>query len=371
MSSYTLDLLLFAGAIHGLLFNVATLVYASRKRITKAILCLNAIILSISLNNIQAWMISREIELPGFLLRHLEVPWYFFVVPMFYCFLLHFLQLRSNSNAEIKGLLVLFATEILVRTAVIGYCYYIVGTVDLIEEYRQIEESVNAAISLFYMYKSYRIVFKRKEEYAFVLSFDTLVWLRNFMRLGGVVFLLWVLAIVLYQHYNSVTMYYPLRIGSTVLIYWIGYQGLIRYSVLKDRIQLRNKIKQNPILPQLSHRHQIGEHTALQQIENCIVGEQLFLDPRLGIGGVAKALGISVSKLSKLISTHRQLHFTDLINTYRVQHAVKLLQDKDFDFYTIEAIGLESGFNSKSAFYNAFKKVFNQTPSAFRNATDS
>jgi len=371
MSSDTLNLILFAGAIHGLLFNVATLVYASRKRITKAILCLNAIVLSISLNNIQAWMIGRDIELPGFLLRHLEVPWYFFVVPMFYCFLLHFLQLRANSDAEVKGLFVVFTAEILIRTAVIGYCYYVLGTAHIIEEYRQIEESVNAAISLFYMYKSYRIVFRRKAEYAFVLSFDALVWLRHFMRLGAVVFLLWLLAIVLYQYHNSVTMYYPLRIGSTVLIYWMGYQGLIRYKVLKDRIQLRAEIRSKPMKPHDERYKHDTHNKTLQAVEQCIVGEQLFLNPHLGIQDVADALTVSVSKLSKLISTHSQFHFSDLVNKYRVQHAKRLLQDKAFDLYTIEAIGLESGFNSKSAFYTAFKKAFNQTPSAFRNTANS
>lgn len=371
MNSNYFDVFLISGAIHGFLFNVVTLTYAAQKKITKPILYLNIVVLSISLNNLQAWMISREIYLPSYFLRHFEVPWYFFIVPIFYCFLLHFLQLKDNSVSEIKTLLFVFGAQIFVRTAVIGYCYYVTGTTHLIEEYRQVEEGVNAAISLFYLYKSYRTVFRRKEKYAFVLSFDTLVWLRNFMRLGGVVFLLWLLAIVLNTYYNSVSMYYPLRLGSTLLIYWIGYQGLIRYTVLKDRIQLRNIIRQNPIKPDVRNHQQTTQHTVLQQVENCIDGEQLFLNPKLAIADVAEALSMSVSKLSKLINTHSQYHFTDLINTYRVQHALKLLQDNDFDLYTIESIGLESGFNSKSAFYNAFKKIVGQTPSAYRNLIDT
>lgn len=35
--------------------------------------------------------------------------------------------------------------------------------------------------------------------------------------------------------------------------------------------------------------------------------------------------------------------------------------------YTIEAIGTESVFGSKSAFHNAFKKITGITPLAFRN----
>lgn len=371
MNSIYFDIFLIIGAIHGFLFNVVTLVYTSRKKITKPVLYLNVVVLSISLNNLQAGMVSRGITFSQFFLQHLEMPWYLFSVPFFYCFLVLFLRVKDESTRILKNILYVFGIEILARLGVISYCYITQHTTELIEDFRQIEESVNAAISLFYMYKAYQIVFRRKEEYAFVLSFDALVWLRHFMRLGAAVILLWILTIVLNFHYDSITMYYPLRIGTTVLIYWIGYQGLIRYTVLKDRIQLRNKIRQNPITPRADTQLQTVQHTTLQTIENRIVGEQLFLNPQLSIQDVATALDISVSKLSKRISTHSQQHFTDLVNTYRVEHAIKLLQDKDFDAYTIDAIGLESGFNSKSAFYNAFKKTTAQTPSAYRNSANT
>lgn len=268
-------------------------------------------------------------------------------------------------------MLFVFMAETIVKIGLTTYGYDTNYHKQLLEEYRQIEETINAVISLFYLYKSYRIVFRRKEDYAFVLSFDTLVWLRHFMRLGSAVFILWILAIVLNFYHNNITMYYPLRIGSTVLIYWIGYQGLIRYVVLKDRIQLRNKIRQNPFKPNECVYSKTTPHAAFHAIEHCIKSQQLFLNPQLGIQDVAQALDLSVSKLSKLISTHSPYHFTDLINNYRVQHALKLLQDKDFEAYTIDAIGLESGFNSKSAFYNAFKKAYAQTPSAYRNSADT
>jgi len=45
-----------------------------------------------------------------------------------------------------------------------------------------------------------------------------------------------------------------------------------------------------------------------------------------------------------------------------------MLQDLDFDNYTITAIGLESGFNSKTSFYAAFKKFTNKTPVEYRKS---
>ena len=46
--------------------------------------------------------------------------------------------------------------------------------------------------------------------------------------------------------------------------------------------------------------------------------------------------------------------------------AKKMLENEEFDNYTVVAIGLESGFNSKTSFYQAFKKHTRQTPSEYK-----
>ena len=58
----------------------------------------------------------------------------------------------------------------------------------------------------------------------------------------------------------------------------------------------------------------------------------------------------------------------DFINKYRVEEAKKKLSSRTYKQFTILAIAYEVGFNSKSAFYNAFKKFTDTTPTKFRNA---
>ena len=45
---------------------------------------------------------------------------------------------------------------------------------------------------------------------------------------------------------------------------------------------------------------------------------------------------------------------------------MELLDNNEFVNYTIVAIGFESGFNSRSAFYSAFKKFTLTTPTSYR-----
>jgi len=54
-----------------------------------------------------------------------------------------------------------------------------------------------------------------------------------------------------------------------------------------------------------------------------------------------------------------------LINFYRIEEAKNLLSSEKAKQMTIEAIGSDSGFNTKSAFYRAFKKHTGLTPSDF------
>ena len=101
----------------------------------------------------------------------------------------------------------------------------------------------------------------------------------------------------------------------------------------------------------------------IQGLKKLMQEDKLYLNPNLKSETVASKLGISVHQLSKVLNEHLGKRFSELINTYRVDHSKKLL--RTHKKLTLEAIGNESGFNSKTSFYNAFKKSVGQTPAQF------
>ena len=108
-----------------------------------------------------------------------------------------------------------------------------------------------------------------------------------------------------------------------------------------------------------------------KEIDAYVFTKQKFLDPYLSLDSLSKELEMSTSNLSKIMNSFAGSNFSDYINKYRIEQAKKLLYDSDFSRYTIVAIGLECGFNSKSTFYAAFKKFTNKTPNAFRSKNGS
>ncbi len=90
-----------------------------------------------------------------------------------------------------------------------------------------------------------------------------------------------------------------------------------------------------------------------------------FTNPEITIERLAKMTKIPKYKISKVINIKEKKNFFDFINFYRIEEAKKMLKSEKMNFLSIDGVGYEVGFNSKSAFYRAFKKFAHQTPKEF------
>ncbi|NRB62331.1 MAG: AraC family transcriptional regulator [Saprospiraceae bacterium] len=110
----------------------------------------------------------------------------------------------------------------------------------------------------------------------------------------------------------------------------------------------------------------IEEYT-LTKIETGLlktVDRELFLDPNINLAKMAKELNVPKHILSQYMNDRLNKSFSTFINELRVEKAKEFLRTKTN--LTIESIGYESGFNSKSTFFTAFKKFTEQTPSEYQ-----
>ena len=93
--------------------------------------------------------------------------------------------------------------------------------------------------------------------------------------------------------------------------------------------------------------------------------ENPYLQPDFDIYQLSKALGVPLHHLYYCFNEVMHTKFATLRMQYRVAHARQLLQSGQTANYTIEAIAHQSGFQSKSSFYKAFKEVTGMLPSEF------
>ncbi|MFK7935741.1 MAG: helix-turn-helix domain-containing protein [Saprospiraceae bacterium] len=117
-----------------------------------------------------------------------------------------------------------------------------------------------------------------------------------------------------------------------------------------------------------SNLNETQKEAYLATIKQEMHQHKYYKEPELTIQQLAKKIEIPTTYLSQVINEKMGCTFLDFINQYRVEAAKKLLHDSNYDHYSILGIAEEAGFNSKSAFYSAFKRFTNTTPAKFRKS---
>jgi AraC-like DNA-binding protein/putative methionine-R-sulfoxide reductase with GAF domain len=108
----------------------------------------------------------------------------------------------------------------------------------------------------------------------------------------------------------------------------------------------------------------------LKQLEGLMRVKKIYRDPNLSLSSTAESLGISPCYLSSMVNSLLNKSFIDFVNEYRIADVKRNLNTEAFAHYTIVSVGLEAGFNSKSAFYSAFKKHTGITPLEFKKQSN-
>lgn len=102
------------------------------------------------------------------------------------------------------------------------------------------------------------------------------------------------------------------------------------------------------------------------KIEKEIKERKPHLNPELSLEVFSNQLSLSPRVVSQTINTQFETNFSDFINDLRIEDAKQLL--KGDNNLNVSEILYEVGFNSKSAFYDHFKKKTGLTPNQFKKS---
>jgi len=136
-----------------------------------------------------------------------------------------------------------------------------------------------------------------------------------------------------------------------VFSYWILYKVFKKSNLLKTTE---------------NSDFQFDSEELNNKLEKAILEDKVFLDPNLTVKNLAKTIDSNEKYMSYLINKKYNKNFSNFINGHRIEYAKKILLEKEYKQYTIEAIGGLSGFNSKSGFNTIFKKSTGLTPSQYK-----
>lgn len=334
---------------------------------------INLLVLSISLNNIQSWILAKNFFPEFFFLDYIHIPWHFLIAPFFYMFLIYYLEIEKNSKNILKIILPIFFTVIIIRIGFVSF-FSDKNTADIVylfEKYTSIEEIFSLIGSLIIFSYCFRILSRKEKLFMKILSFDNLKWIYTCFKIGLFTYIFWIIALaitVALDFKEFIYSYYPLRVFTTILIYWLGYQSIIQLRLLKERKKIRKQLSFKSTIEETISKND-DEKLIFDKINEFLENEKIFTEPKLTVEHLANKVDISSNKLSNIIKQFSDKNFNDYINEYRIDLAKKMLIHRDYKNYTVTSIGLESGFNSKSTFYYTFKKYTGITPSQYQKTS--
>lgn len=110
-------------------------------------------------------------------------------------------------------------------------------------------------------------------------------------------------------------------------------------------------------------------NSILSRLENLMTSKTLYTNPRLKLNDVAQELNIPHHQLSQVLNDNLGKSFKTFINEYRIKSACQLLGTNHQ--LSLEGIGYEVGFRSKSTFFTTFKKIQQVTPAQYQQSISS
>ncbi len=332
------------------LFVIGAKFYRSRR-----VWYLTLMVLVLSLNSFQAWMKTGQRSWLFEWMQYVHVPWYLFVMPFFYLFVRSFTHDLKPAKRVLNSAYVLFVLSVLI--SLFFYLQYrsnLQVLKSVMQRFNMVAEFTGLIFNTGVLLSAWRFFAGNKKEFFKYLNIS---WLRSSFPIAFILFFIWFTAIVsayiLKDYWYFKEIYNGIRVGSAIIIYWIVYLGIYRFSISKETV--KNK-------PEFNEDHK----REYERILHIIREKGLFTDTELSVNKLARYLDISPSKLSKMVQHFSEKNVPELINSMRVERAKELLTNPEFDKYTLAHIGWEAGFNSRSAFYNHFKRLTGMTPKEYK-----
>ena len=148
------------------------------------------------------------------------------------------------------------------------------------------------------------------------------------------------------------------NLAMVAIIFYVGIWGYAQIQPAQIRFKTNEKEDSE------KDKKFIAEDLGIwkNRIQELMDEQKPYLEPQLNLKSLAIKLKTNPSILSAAINQSFKKNFNDFINEYRVNEYLKLTEQSKFEHYTLLALALECGFNSKSTFNRAFKKITGRTP---------
>lgn len=194
---------------------------------------------------------------------------------------------------------------------------------------------------------------KLKEQYSFEENIN-LNWLRVILLSFFVILSIWLIDCTVISSLLEGT-YMVVSLALWMFFSYFLYRHEQAMSGLEG-CALRNEAEPETVAPNELH----------VRIERLFSDDyRIYLNSHLKLSDIARMVGSNRTYVSDFFNRANGQTFYEYVNRYRVDYACRLLRNTD---KSVEAVGEESGFSSRSTFFRVFSNMMGLTPSEYRRS---
>lgn len=360
-----LDFLILVGVVQGFIFAITILFsrfFKSNANIYLGISLIIGVIINIKYCALKYGWYD---EYPYY--RIIEDIEFVLLFPVFlYFYYLKFLNPKLKLGLGHLLLVLPFIISILLNLYIGGHFYYDLYDISnkhWIPYFYNIEYYFSIIMNVAFLILEWTMLFKKKTKNNFMIDYDS-KWIILFYGFHVLLVISWIILEVI-DYFLKSDYTFILWLFLNFLFYWIGYNGIYKFRLAINRYEIRKVVEKSKESSKVTSKIK-NDSPYFQKMIDLLKEDKLYKDSKLSRNDIAAKIGISVGYFSQIINAVSEKTFSDYLNHYRVEEAKRMLLMSEFNKYNILAIGLEAGFNSKSAFYLGFKKETGNTPSEYK-----
>jgi AraC-like DNA-binding protein len=199
---------------------------------------------------------------------------------------------------------------------------------------------------------------------------------------------------VIYTKHNLNNIYYEKIKGWTTLIFilccivilmniligftsnreiWVNSLTIfILYFILLLVLKRPNFLNHSAIKIAFGQKFNIDPNAIIDDnaFNEAFYNNSYFTNSEASLENLSKLLKVNSGELSAFVQLEYQLTFNELVNKNRVSYFLDIVQDPQFQNFTIDALAKKVGFSSRQHLHKPFKKFHGGNPSDLMEATN-
>jgi AraC-like DNA-binding protein len=230
---------------------------------------------------------------------------------------------------------------------------------------RNYVNQLTALSFIIYIFLTMRLLFKKSRsigESFFRSSNKTLRSQRNSIIHFGAIIVIFII----------VKLVFPFDVGDYFIFLYLSFMFILTAIRIINKSTYFNEVStflEGPVMKyQKSSLDEENKDRILQAISDQMKNEKYYKKSTASLSDLSKTIRESSHHVSQVINEQLDQSFFELLANYRVEEAQEILRSDLGKNLTIEEVAEQVGYNSKSAFNNAFKKITSITPSQFRES---